>query len=45
MGEVGQATCGGFVVVGTGACVVVGGAESFPSDGQGHVRRCILGCL
>ena len=26
VGEVGQVICGGFMVVGTGACVVVGGA-------------------
>ena len=26
MGEVGQVICGGFMVVGTGACVVVDGA-------------------
>ena len=28
---------------GTGACALVGSAESFPSDGQRHVRRCIGG--
>ena len=45
MGEVDPAACAGFLVGGTGSCALVGGAESFSSDGQGHVRWCVLGCL
>ena len=45
MGEFGPVSCVGFLVGGTGACILVGGAESFPSDGQDHVRCCVLGCL
>ena len=33
-GEVGPVACVAFLMRGTGACVLVGGAESFPSDGQ-----------
>lgn len=29
--------CVGFLVGGTSACVFVGGAGSFPSDGQCHI--------
>ena len=43
MGEFGPGACAGFLVGGTGACVLVGGAESFPSDGQGHVKWCFGG--
>ena len=45
MGEVGPMACLGFLVGGTGALVLVGGAGSFPSDGKGRVRWCVLGCL
>ena len=43
MGEVGSVSCVGFLVEGTGACVLVDEAESFLSGGQGHVRWCVLG--
>ena len=36
--EVGPGACVGFLVGETVACALVGGAESFPSDGQGHNR-------
>ena len=39
----GPVSCVGFLMGGTGACVLVGRAESFPSDEQGHVRWCVLG--
>ena len=45
MGEVGSMACVGFVVEGTGGCVLVGGAGSCVSGGQGHVRWCVLRCL
>ena len=45
MGEVGPVACVGFLVGGTGACTLVGGAGTSPSDGQGRVRCCVLGCL
>ena len=45
LGKVGSVACVGFLVGGTGACVLVGGAASFLSGGQGHVQWCILGCL
>ena len=45
MGEVGSVSCVGFLVEGTGAFVLVGGAGSYLSGGQGHSRRCVLGCL
>ena len=32
LGRVGPFSCVGFLMGGTGACVLVGGAESFPSD-------------
>ena len=41
MGEVGSVDCVGFMVEGTGACVLVGGAISCLSDGQGHVWWCV----
>ena len=43
--EVGPGACAGFLVGGTGACTLVGEVESFPSEGRGHVRWCVLGCL
>ena len=39
MGEVGSVACVGFLVGGTGACVLMSGARSRPSGGQG----CIVG--
>ena len=43
VGEVGPWACAGFLVGGTGACALVGGTESCPSDGQGSFRWCALG--
>ena len=40
MGEVGPVTCVGFLVGGTGACALVGGAVCCPSNGQGHISWC-----
>ena len=37
-GEVGQWLCVGFLVVGAGACPLVGGTRSCPSDGQGQAK-------
>ena len=45
MGKVGSVACVGFLVEGTGACVLVGGAGCCLSGGQGCVRWCVLGCL
>ena len=45
MGEVGSVACVGFLVAGTGACVLVGETVSCPSGGQGHVKGCVLRCL
>ena len=39
--EVDPGTCAGFLLEGTGAFPVVGGAGSCPSDGQGHVKGCV----
>ena len=44
-GVVGPVSCVGFLMAGTGDYVLVDGTESFPSDEQGHVRWCVLGCL
>ena len=38
MGKVGSVSCVGFMVEGTGACVLVGGARSCLSGGQDHVQ-------
>ena len=43
--EVGPGTYVGSLVRGTGACNLVRGTESFPSDGQDGIRWCGLGCL
>ena len=40
MGEFGSVACVGFLVDGTGACVLVGGPGSCLSGGQGHVWWC-----
>ena len=44
MAKVGSVGCVGFLVEATGACVLVGGAGSCLSGGQGHVWWCVLGC-
>ena len=41
----GSVACVGFLVEGTSACVLVGGAGSCLSGGQGCVHWCVLGCL
>ena len=38
VGEFGQGASVDFLVSGTSTCALVGGAESFPSDRQGHIR-------
>ena len=43
MGHVGSVGCVGFLVEGTGACVLVDDAGSFLSDGQDHTQWCIWG--
>ena len=43
--KVGLGACVGFLGLGTGACVMVGGAGTLPFAGQGHIRLCVLGCL
>ena len=45
MGEAGSVDCVSFLVEGTNACVLVGGAGCYVSGGQGHVRWCVFGCL
>ena len=45
MGEVGSVACVGFLVEGTGTCVLVDEAGYCLSDGQVHVWWCVLGCL
>ena len=45
MGKVGSVGCVGFLVEGTGACVLVDEAESCLSGGQDCVWWCVLGCL
>ena len=43
MGEVGSVGCVGFLVEGTGACVLVDEAVSCLSGGQDCVQWCVLG--
>ena len=45
VGVIDPGACVGFLMGGTCAWTLVGGAESCPSDGQGHVLGCVLGCL
>ena len=45
MGKVGSVGCIGFLVEGTGACVLVDEAGSCLSGGQEHVWSCALGFL
>ena len=43
--KVGSVHCVGFLVEGTGACVLMDEARSCLSSGQDHVWWCVLGCL
>ena len=45
VGKVGSVGCVGFLVEGTGACVLVDEAGSFLSGGQECVLWCVLGFL
>ena len=45
MGKVVSVGCVGFLVEGTGACILVDEAGSCLSGGQNHVWWCVLGCL
>ena len=45
MGKVDSVGCVGFLVEGTGACVLVHEAGSFLSGRQDRVQGCVLGCL
>ena len=45
VGKVHSVSCVGFLVEGTGACVLVDEAGSCLSGGQDHVWCCVLGCL
>ena len=45
MAKVGSMGCVGFLVEGTGACVLVDEAGSCLSGGQDCVQWCVLGCL
>ena len=45
VGKVDSEACVGFLMEGTGACVLVGGAGSCLSDEQNRVQWCVLGCL
>ena len=45
VGKVGSVGCVGFMVEGTGACVLVDEVGSCPSGGQVHVWWCVLGCM
>ena len=45
MAKAGSVGCVGFLVEGTGACVLVDEAGSCFSGGQDRVLWCVLGCL
>ena len=45
MAKVGSVGCVGFLVEGTGACVLVDEAGSCLSGGQDRIRWCVLGYL
>ena len=45
VGKVGSVGCVGFLVEGTGACVLVGEAGSCLSRGQDRIWWCVLRCL
>ena len=41
VGKVDLGACTNFLVGRTGACPLMGGAESCPSSGQGHLEGCV----
>ena len=45
VGKIVSVACVGFLVEGTGACVLVGGTGYCLSVGQGRIQWCVLGCL
>ena len=45
VGKAGSVGCVGFLVGGTGACVLMDEAGTCLSGGQACVRWCVLGCL
>ena len=45
VGKVGSVGCVGFLVEGTGACVLVDEAGSCLSGGEDRIQLCVLGCL
>ena len=45
MAKVGSVGCVGFLVEGTGVCVLIDEAGSYLSVGQDHIRWCVLVCL
>ena len=45
MAKVGSVGCVGFLMAGTGACVLVDESESCLSGEQDRIRWCALGCL
>ena len=45
MSGFGPMPCEDFLVEGTAACVLVGGAGSCSFVGQCYIERCVLGCL
>ena len=45
VGKFGSVGCVGFLVEGTGACVLVDEAVACLSGDQDHVLWCVLGCL
>ena len=45
MGKFGSVGFVGFLVEGSGACVLVDESGSFLSGGQEHILWCVLGCL
>ena len=45
MAKVGSVGCVGFLVEGTGVCVLVDEAGSCVPGGQDHVWWCVLACL
>ena len=45
VGKGGSVGCVGFLVEGTGACVLVDEAGSCLSGGQDSIQWCVFGCL